>query len=82
MDRVNTRAILAAMHANRVVEARRLEAAAARRDPDDTDAIQARDIAADLRAEAEALREALQTMGGVHIPDPRQISLFADGGPT
>lgn len=82
MDRVNTRAILAAMHADRIIEARRLEAAAARRDPGDPDAMQARDIAADMRAEAEALREALETMGGVHIPDPRQISLFSDGRTT
>lgn len=80
MDRVNTRAILAAMHANRVVEARRLEAAAARRDPDDTDAIQARDIAADLRAEADAIRQALEVMGGVYLPPAGQLSLFSDGG--
>lgn len=76
---MNTRATLAAMHARCITEARDLEAAAARRQPDDIDAIQSRDHAADLRAEAAAIADALGHMGGVLIPDARQISLFSDG---
>jgi hypothetical protein len=76
---MTARATLAAMHARAVVEAMRLEAAAARRDPDSADAMQARDLAADLRAEADAIRSALDMMGGVYIAPPGQMSLFSDG---
>jgi len=78
---MTARATLAAMHARAMVEAMRLEAAAARRDADSPDAMQARDLAADLRAEADAIRAALDIMGGVYLPPPGQMSLFSDGGP-
>jgi hypothetical protein len=64
-----------------MTQARDLEAAAARRLPDDPDAMQAHDMAADLRADAEAIATALEHMGGVFIPAPGQLSLFSDGGP-
>ncbi len=78
---MNARATLAAMHARCITQARDFEAAAARRLPDDPDAMQARDLAADLRADAEAIAVALEHMGGVLIPAPGQLSLFSDGGP-
>jgi urease accessory protein UreF len=74
---MTTRATLAAMHAGRVLEAGRLERAAARRPHDDPDAMQARDQAADARREAAALREALEAMGGAFLHhDPRQLVLL------
>lgn len=76
------RAILAAMHAEYLTEALRLERATSKRAEDDPDAMQRRDTAAECRLRADALRHALDEMGGVYIAPPGQLALFSDGGNT
>ena len=72
---------VAHIHAEYVLQARRLEASADRHESADPDrASQARDDAAQCRAEASALAALLQAAGAqVLIPDPGQLSLFGDG---
>jgi hypothetical protein len=72
---------VAHIHAEYVLEARRLEASADRHEGADPDrASQARDDAAQCRAKASALAALLQAAGAqVLIPDPGQLSLFGDG---
>ena len=78
---MTARAILAAMHAELIAEAGRLERSARRADIQDADATQSADLAAEARERADALVAALEHMGGVYIhDDPRQIVLFQDGG--
>lgn len=74
-------ATVAALHAERVIEARRLEASAARCEHTDPDrAAQCLDGAADYRREAVALAALLKATGAdVLIPNPDQLSLFGDG---
>jgi len=74
-------ATVAALHAERVIEARRLEASAARCEHSDPDrAAQSRDGAADYRREAMALAALLKAAGAdVLIPVEGQLSLFGDG---
>ena len=79
---MTARAILAAMHAEYLTEALRLERASNNRAPDDPDAMQSRDVAAELRTRADAIRNALDELGGVYIAPPGQLSLFSDGGKT
>jgi hypothetical protein len=74
-------ATVAGLHARRLLRARDLEATADRClgiDPDR--ASQARDEAAQYRAEASALAALLTAAGAqVLIPEPGQLSLFGDG---
>jgi hypothetical protein len=74
-------ATVARLHARCVLNARDLEASADRHDRADPDrASQARDDAAQCRAEASALAAMLQAAGAqVLIPEPGQLSLFGDG---
>jgi hypothetical protein len=72
---------VAHIHAEFVLEARRLEASADRHEGADPDrASQARDDAAQCRAKASAIEALLQAAGAqVLIPEPGQLSLFGDG---
>ena len=72
---------VAHIHAEYVLQARRLEASADRHEGADPDrASQARDDAAQCRAKASALAALLQAAGAqVLIPEPGQLSLFGDG---
>ena len=74
-------ALVVALHARRVLQARDLEASSDRRlDHDPDRAQQAGDDAAMCRAEAAALAALLQAAGAdVLIPDAGQLSLFGDG---
>jgi hypothetical protein len=74
-------ATVAGLHATRLIEARRLEASAARCEHSDPDrAAQCLDGAADYRREAVALAALLIAAGAdVFIPEPNQLSLFGDG---
>lgn len=76
-----TAARLARMHASLVTDAARLEAAARRTDDVDR-RLQLLDDAAECRANAAALADVLARDPDVFVPDPRQISLLSDGGPT
>lgn len=68
-------AILGALHARLVLEARDCE----RLDyPENPHAERERANARELRAQAAALAELLAPHG-VHVPDSRQLSLFSDG---
>ena len=73
--------MVAGLHARRLLEARSLEASAARcagADPDRAE--QCTDDAAEARAEAAALAAMLRAAGAdVLIPNPDQLSLFGDG---
>ena len=74
--------IVAALHAQRILDARHLEASAARYDGfGDTDrAEQCRDDAAQYRAQAAAIEALLRANGAqVLIPTKGQLSLFGDG---
>jgi hypothetical protein len=72
---------VAHIHAEFVLEARRLEGSADRHESADPDrASQARDDAAQYRAKASAIEALLQAAGAqVLIPEPGQLSLFGDG---
>jgi hypothetical protein len=72
---------VAHIHAEYLLQARRLEASADRHEGADPDrASQARDDAAQCRAKASALAALLQAAGAqVLIPEPGQLSLFGDG---
>ena len=74
-------ATVAGLHARCVLNARDLEASADRHECADPDrAAQARDDAAQCRAEASALAALLQAAGAqVLIPAEGQLSLFGDG---
>jgi hypothetical protein len=72
---------VAHIHAEYVLQARRLEASADRHECADPDrASQARDDASQCRAKASAIEALLQAAGAqVLIPTPGQLSLFGDG---
>jgi hypothetical protein len=71
---------LARMHSRFLLTAAERRAAAARlRDTDPERAEMALDDACEALANANALRDMLATLPGVHVPDERQISLFSDG---
>jgi hypothetical protein len=74
-------ATVAGLHARRLLRARAFEASADRHECADPDrAAQARDDAAQCRAEASALEALLKAAGAqVLIPEPGQLSLFGDG---
>ena len=74
-------AIVVALHARRILQARDLEASSDRRlDHDPELAQQAGDDAAMCRAEAAALAALLQAAGAdVLIPAEGQLCLFGDG---
>jgi hypothetical protein len=80
MDRADI-ATVAGLHAARLLEARRLDASAARCEHIDPErAARCLDDAADQRREAVALAALLQAAGAqVLIPEPGQLSLFGDG---
>jgi hypothetical protein len=79
MDRADI-ATVAGLHATRLIEARRLEASAARCEHIDPErAARCLDEAADQRREATALAALLKAAGAdVFIPQPNQLSLFGD----
>jgi hypothetical protein len=72
---------VAALYAQRVIEARRLEASAARfGELDPERATRCWDDAAQRRAEAAAIAALLKAAGAdVLIPEPGQLLLFGDG---
>lgn len=72
---------VAHIHAQYILQARGLEASADRHDRDDPDrASQARDDAAQCRAQASSIAAMLQAAGAqVLIPAEGQLSLFGDG---
>lgn len=70
-------AALAALHARLILEAREAETLASR-NPDHAE--RERADAAQRRGQAAALADLLAPHG-VHVPDPRQLALFSDGGP-
>ena len=74
-------ALVVALHARRILQARDFEASSDRRLGHDPElAQQAGDDAAMCRAEAAALAALLQAAGAqVLIPDAGQLSLFGDG---
>ena len=74
-------ALVVALHARRILQARDFEASSDRRlDHDPDRAQQAGDDAAMCRAEAAALEALLKAAGAdVLIPDAGQLSLFGDG---
>ena len=74
-------ALVVALHARRILQARDFEASSDRRlDHDPDRAQQAGDDAAMCRAEASALAALLQAAGAqVLIPAEGQLSLFGDG---
>jgi hypothetical protein len=74
-------ALVVALHARRILQARSFEASSDRRLDNDPDrAQQAGDDAAMCRAEAAALAALLQAAGAdVLIPDAGQLSLLGDG---
>jgi hypothetical protein len=80
MDRADI-ATVAGLHAARLLEARRLDASAARCEHIDPErAARCLDDAADQRREAVALAALLKAAGAqVLIPEPGQLSLFGDG---
>jgi hypothetical protein len=72
---------VAHIHAEYVLEARRLKSSADRHECADPDrAAQARDDAAQCRAKTSAIEALLKAAGAqVLIPEPGQLSLFGDG---
>lgn len=72
---------LARMHAGLINDAAALENAAARAD-DINRRLQLLDDAAECRLNAAALADVLRDDPAVFVPDARQISLLADGGPN